>query len=177
VRDPNTTPPLIDTKTEAPEFWSPRPYFGSEYGSFHQADVGSLQFLQGVLLVFIHGLNSDAARCWKDLPRQILTQLPIDVDILNFQYPAGLCSNTSIPEVASQLGTLLSQLIEKFGYKDIIFSAHSAGGLVIKQMLITDFEAKKNSLSRTRQIFNFGVPLCRFKCRSLRMAAEIDGVV
>ena len=158
MSDAAATAPLNDTPALVPGFWSSEPFFGKDYGLFHQANPDTRDFLQGVLLVFIHGINSNATECWESLPEEILTALAKDIDILNFQYAAGLFANTSIPDVASQLRTLLRQLIDKNGYRDLIFIAHSAGGLVVKQMLVSDAQAEKRILSRSRQIFNFAVP-------------------
>ena len=158
MSDSNSTAAEAGTKAPPPGFWSSVPFFGNKYGMFHQADVESRHFFPGVLLVFIHGIYSNATVCWNDLPHQLLTRLRFDADILNFQYPAGFCSNISVPEAAAQLEGLLSSLIKQSRYKDILFAVHSAGGLVLKQMLVTDSGNSNEIFSRTRQIFNFGVP-------------------
>ncbi len=46
-------------------------FFGKDFGLFHQANPDTRDFLQGVLLVFIHGINSNATECWEgDLPEE-----------------------------------------------------------------------------------------------------------
>ena len=139
-------------------FWSLEPQLGADFGLFHKADRKSPHFLPGVLLVFAHGINSDARACWQDRPERLLSELCVDVDILNFEYPAGLFANTSIPDAARVLHAVLSELVQRSRYKDIIFVVHSAGGLVLKQMLVLDAHVRRDILKRTRHMFNFGVP-------------------
>src|SRR5579872_362721 len=149
----------ITPKPSDVSFWSLTPPFGDDdYGFFHVADTESPHFLSGVLLIFIHGINSNARVCWESLPQYVLSELVTDVDVLSFQYPAGIVSNTSIQAAAQGLHTLISELVLRMRYKELIFVAHSAGGLVVKQMLVLDFNARREVLKRTQKIFNFGVP-------------------
>jgi|GEM_PF-4676452 len=144
--------------TDLRSFWSSDVLLDAKNGFFHRADRESPRFVPGVLLVFVHGINSGAKACWQDIPATLLSQLSLDLDVINVQYPVGLFSETSIPEVAKLLHTLLAQLCPRFHYQDLIFLVHSAGGLVLKQMLTLDSANKKELLKRTRHIFNFGVP-------------------
>src|SRR5579859_272832 len=139
-------------------FWTSDPQLGDDSGLFHKADRRSPLFLPGVLLVFAHGINSNAKACWADTPLKLISELSIEIDILNFQYPAGLFARTSIPEAAVVLHTILLELVQRSRYKEIIFVVHSAGGLILKQMLILDARLRRDILKRTRHIFNFGVP-------------------
>ena len=69
-------------------FWLPEPPFGTEYGLFHLAPREGVNYLPGLLLVFVHGINSDPVACWGSLPEALLAELGRDIDILNFRFPA-----------------------------------------------------------------------------------------
>jgi hypothetical protein len=138
-------------------FWTPDTGFGIEYGDFHQAAKNAPEFVPGLLLVFVHGINSNPVTCWGDLPQQLLLELAADLDVLNFRFPSTFLQRTSIPSAAEALNTVLRTGVGPT-YEDIIFVTHSTGGLVVKQLLIDDDRAGRNIVHRTRQIVNFGVP-------------------
>ena len=57
----------------APAFWASEADtpFGAEYGYLHAADRDGVAYLPDLLLVFVHGINSDPMGCWGDLPQRV----------------------------------------------------------------------------------------------------------
>lgn len=80
----------------APAFWASEAdtHFGAEYGYFHAANRNAEAYLPDLLLVFVHGINSDPMGCWGDLPPRVLQDTEFDIDILNFRFPAGFLRKT-----------------------------------------------------------------------------------
>jgi hypothetical protein len=122
-----------------------------------RASPDAHNFAPGVLLVLIHGLRCDA-RVWKTLPDELLDEVKWDIDVLSFHYPSSLLSNISIEIAADDLLSTLYGFMSRNGHHDIIFVAHSAGGLVLRQALLLDDLKGGNVLEQSRQVFNLGVP-------------------
>lgn len=138
------------------------------YGTIHIArGDGGAESRPDILIVFIHGICSNAAS-WKDTPDRCIDALGTDVNVLNFQYPAGFFARASL-DLAAQ--DLLAAIRGRFSTIDhLFFVCHSAGGLVAKQAILQlwgeigginlqdDRPLIDSLLFRIRNIFNIAVP-------------------
>ena len=58
---------------------------GEQYGIFHRADRLSEIFCPGLLVVFVHGVNSDCRKAWTALPACLWRKLHASAYGLNIQ--------------------------------------------------------------------------------------------
>lgn len=125
------------------------------YGTWLEAKRDAPDYCPEVLLVFVHGINSDARRCWGSLPRDLLHAAHISIDVLLFQYPSRFLERASIPDASNLLYTLL----EPVEHTTFLFVCHSAGGLVYKQLVVKAHEENNTRiLSKIRRTVMIAVP-------------------
>ncbi|CAI4213869.1 unnamed protein product [Parascedosporium putredinis] len=121
-------------------------------------------------LVLIHGLNGDATRSWTNAATAAFWPgefLPVDVPearIFNFGYNADAVFGNTTADIVDHAKDLLSSLIdEREGERKsqpIIFIAHSLGGIIVKQALLSaKTELRYQSIQQnTLGIIFFGTP-------------------
>lgn len=120
------------------------------------------------LVIFVHGILGDSRTTWEPL-RSFLAEAVPSADYLSYRYPAGIACEASIWATASRLRASLTTQFPT--YENLVFITHSAGGLVVKRMLVDDaddydepgandqaFRDLKPLLLRTRQMINIAVP-------------------
>ena len=139
---------------------------GEQYGIFHRADRLSEIFCPGVLVVFVHGVNSDCRKAWTALPACLCYVSQVDADMFSFEFPSKFLQNASIENATSALRFALSEGFST-SYRELVFVVHSTGGLVVKQLMVADMEARLDGhvtddgiSARTHTIVNIAVPHC-----------------
>jgi pimeloyl-ACP methyl ester carboxylesterase len=133
--------------------------------TFHQGTSGKL-------IIFIHGLWGDplasfatnSSVSWLDLMKDDRESRQGGAALATYstatlQFPAGPEGNLSIPQIVAFLRTdMLLAGVHK-DYREIYFIAHSLGGLVIKELLLsTRTEDEKILHDRTKAIFLIATP-------------------
>ncbi len=145
-------------------FWNSR----SRYGVIHH--LNGKPAAPSTLLVFSHGLFGDCRRTWGEMPRWVLDNAGVDLDVISFDYPAQLWQRSSIEQAANDLNTWLST--EFSGHRHLIFVSHSTGGLIVKHLLREEFKRIQRAIDaedfdysspggvwlRTRHVVNIAVP-------------------
>ena len=125
------------------------------YGLRIKTRRDALDYCPGVLLIFVHGINSDARDCWGSLPRVLLRKANIGIDVHLFQYPSRFLEKTSLADA----GDLLYTFLETVTHRTLLFVCHSAGGLVYKQLVVKAHEENNTLLlSRIRTAVTIAVP-------------------
>lgn len=149
------------------DFWNQS---DDNYGAFHKADRKSENYRPSLLVVFVHGLNTSCRGAWGSFPEMLLNKAGVDVDVLSYNYPAQVWHATSIEQAALHLRTTLEKVHRH--YNELFIIAHSAGGLVVKTMLVAemgetlklckshsrDYHPSERIGHRTRRIINIAVP-------------------
>ncbi len=112
------------------------------------------------VLVFVHGLGGDPENSWrcpngKSWPRLLTRDTAFDnFDIYLASYDTRLIGNqTAIDEAVATLQNRLEN-DGVFDYKEIVFVAHSLGGLVVKRLLLT----RREYAAKVRFIYLFSTP-------------------
>jgi pimeloyl-ACP methyl ester carboxylesterase len=156
----------IDQNVMKTGFWTST----SRYGVIHQPAETSGGKCAGCLLVFVHGLFGDCRRTWGRMPEWVLAKAQADVRVISFSYPSRTWQRSSIAYAADDLHTWLET--EFRDERQILFVAHSSGGLIVKQMLNQafqsveaqvrqggfDFSSSTSIWLRTRHVINIAVP-------------------
>ena len=121
------------------------------------------------VLLFVHGFNSNAQKCWG----QLRALLNVDPDLKDafeyrdFEYETGLGIRrtilfwTRLPSLQS-LAAMLRSRLERPDYlgREITLVGHSQGGLVILRHLVDLIDTKEiNTLVRIRQVVLFATPI------------------
>ena len=114
------------------------------------------------LVVFIHGIGSDSKSAWtsertgKYWPQLLSNDTGVsDFAILTASYRSPLIRHAAtIEQAASILGTRLADEGVYTRFSQIVFIAHSMGGLIVRRMLVGDEAAVK----RVAVVFFFATP-------------------
>ena len=112
------------------------------------------------LLVFIHGLRSNATACWdKKKLGSAWEKLADDWDFFGFQYGSQLWHSGDYKLATRDLSRAL---IDNFsGYQEYGFVVHSTGGLIVKKLLLENLEERDSPIDlfkKTKSIMNISVP-------------------
>jgi pimeloyl-ACP methyl ester carboxylesterase len=113
------------------------------------------------LIIFVHGVIGNVCSTWGPSGQYWPDLLKTDpdgafkgYDILVYQYPTHRTkSSEAIPFLAATLGNRLS-VIKIKEYKEIIFIAHSMGGLVVREYVMANLDI----VSRIRLLYFASVP-------------------
>jgi triacylglycerol esterase/lipase EstA (alpha/beta hydrolase family) len=114
----------------------------------------------GTVIVFVHGVLSDAKGAWTNSNGAywplLLTNDPTfnGADIFVLAYPTAAWATLSIDEIADSIRSDL-RANEVTQYKKIVFLAHSMGGLIVRAYLLNN----RNVAARTSFIYFFATPL------------------
>jgi len=114
------------------------------------------------VIVFVHGVIGDPRATWtNDSTKEFFPDLVVknrafdDADVYVFGFPSRLRGSTMNID---QLSELLHQRLELTGitknYEDIIFVAHSMGGLIVREFLMKDQDVAK----KVPMIYFFATP-------------------
>ena len=133
-------------------------------------NTGHLASAPEHLMVFVHGVNTSHLTTWKHLPDWLQDTLQVPIEQYIFDYPSRPWHETSIESAANKLAQDVQSGFPNA--RNIIFVAHSTGGLVIKKMLLDRRDSAMHALGKlafesraipslwhkTRLILNFDVP-------------------
>ncbi len=96
------------------------------------------------LVVFIHGIKGDPVKTWDNEEQKIfwpraLAEDPdfTNADVLSFGYESECGPSLNIREIATHLHTTLETAMAKIPYRSLSFVAHSMGGLVVREFILT----------------------------------------
>jgi pimeloyl-ACP methyl ester carboxylesterase len=111
------------------------------------------------VIVFVHGVFGDADTTWKaangaswpELMRGDEAFAGVDLYTVSLPSPMILWS-LSINELADRLPIFLDAVVGS--HKDVVFLAHSMGGLVVRQYLMN----RRDAAAKTRMIYFFATP-------------------
>ena len=99
------------------------------------------------LVVFIHGINGDPVETWDNedqkffWPRELAEDPDFtNADVLSFGYESECGPSLNIREIATHLHTTLEAAIAKIPYRSLSFVAHSMGGLVVREFILTHLQ-------------------------------------
>lgn len=119
-------------------------------------------YLREYLIVYVHGIFSDNRKTWGcthegpgGVPEYIRDRVGVDADVLNFYWPSKFPECADIKRAALVLQNLLFKSTEFRHYRSLIFVGHSAGGLVVRQMLCND---AGEALKRYREALGQSTP-------------------
>ncbi len=145
---------MVNTTQSNPgDFW----HETSRYGVIHYS-TEKQQVKATCLLIFVHGLFGNSIATWGQMPRWVLENADLEMNVLSFSYPSKLWHRTSISQAAYDLQTWIET---EFGdFRHLIFVTHSTGGLVVKQLLNQAYVSTQSySLwGKARQVINIAVP-------------------
>jgi pimeloyl-ACP methyl ester carboxylesterase len=120
------------------------------------------------IIVFVHGFFGDGESTWTSgdfyWPKEIASDPTFaGADVLVYAYPTGLWATLSIDELAENLRVFLPPEDAK-KYDNVVFLAHSMGGLVVRDYLLKYREIAR----RTKFIYFYATPTT---------GSEIDGLI
>lgn len=103
-----------------------------------------------VVIVFVHGFRGDSITTWTNgnsyWPNMIVKDHDFDdADVFVYNYSSSLSSRLNIDELADQLRRELL-LNNVLSYRNLIFVAHSLGGIVVKQFLLDNHQYANHTL-------------------------------
>ncbi|MBI4383763.1 MAG: tetratricopeptide repeat protein [Nitrospinae bacterium] len=98
------------------------------------------------LIVFIHGINGDPVGTWTNdktrffWPEELSKDEEFqDADVWSFGYDSGCGPSFNIREIAKHLETELREKLNGGRYSSISFVAHSMGGLVFREFVLSRY--------------------------------------
>ncbi|MDZ4688547.1 MAG: hypothetical protein SH850_26025 [Planctomycetaceae bacterium] len=103
-----------------------------------------------LLLVFVHGIFADFRSTWADTPARILEGCGFDADYLMFAHPAKLWHQASVQASATKLHERIASALNGRRHRNIVFIAHSLGGLVVKELLCREARIVLNAMDPDR---------------------------
>lgn len=112
------------------------------------------------LIVLIHGWGGDNRETWLNFPSLLFERLSETFDVASFGYPSGL--NPQSPPLQWLADYLSQWLNRKTGegnnadYCQYIFLTHSFGGLVAKQLVVSELSLGRRL--KTHLVFLIGTP-------------------
>jgi len=96
------------------------------------------------LVVFIHGIKGDPVETWDNKDQQFFWPRELaedpdfqNADVLSFGYESECGPSLNIREIATHLHTTLEAAVAKIPYRSLSFVAHSMGGLVVREFILT----------------------------------------
>jgi triacylglycerol esterase/lipase EstA (alpha/beta hydrolase family) len=99
------------------------------------------------LVVFIHGINGDPIKTWDNEDQNIFWPRKLakdpdftNADVLSFGYESECGPSLNIREIATHLHTTLEAAIAQIPYRSLSFVAHSMGGLVVREFILTHLQ-------------------------------------
>jgi pimeloyl-ACP methyl ester carboxylesterase len=134
----------------------------STLGMGRASEVGYVRKMGAkTAIIFVHGILGDARETWTNVTTKAYFPALVaadpqfsDVDVYSYEYPTSLIRGTfSIDEVAEHM-RLFFESDEIGAYQNLVFVAHSMGGLVTRAYLLKNREAA----SRTRMIYFYSTP-------------------
>ncbi len=115
------------------------------------------------LIVFVHGITSDARYAWTNGDSNNYWPMLVKeddtffgADIIAYDYPSSYWGNgLGISDLAAKfLKDLRSEPVNADAYENIVFVAHSMGGLIVRQALLQSEKLRE----KTPAIFTFATP-------------------
>jgi pimeloyl-ACP methyl ester carboxylesterase len=101
-------------------------------------------------VIFVHGIRDDRTHCWMNSQGQYWPAMAghdyPDWDVYVYQYQ----NRISVHDVANLMDLRLSDVLEK--HKRVVFVAHSMGGLVVREYLISRIRRGSTSTYCTGRI-------------------------
>ncbi|HEY6880509.1 MAG TPA: hypothetical protein VI299_20940, partial [Polyangiales bacterium] len=125
-------------------------------------EVGTRAAAATTAIVFVHGVMGDSKTTWKNGETNAYwPQLVRDdtrafgrADVFTYEYASRMLSaSPKIFQVAQDLELRLAQLLRERNYQNLVFIAHSMGGLVVRSML-----RESGSAPRVRAVFYYATP-------------------
>jgi pimeloyl-ACP methyl ester carboxylesterase len=119
-------------------------------------------------IVLIHGFGGRADQTWGDLPEILVAEPALrEWDVVSLGYETDLVASLlgfwkrgfwsrqpSLQSLADGLRTRFGDVEPLASYRDVVFVAHSMGGLVLQRALLDGEPLRK----KTRRVFLFGTP-------------------
>src|SRR5262245_37690147 len=97
-----TTKSEIEAKPASRPFWE-----SGKYGSYHMADRTSRRYVDGLLVVFVHGIASGPGMWEERAVRLMFSNTGLEADVLAYSYPSWPCQVGSIDQAAKHLRTAI----------------------------------------------------------------------
>lgn len=120
------------------------------------------------VILFIHGFSGSSAETFGDIPQLLINTPKLDGwDVFSIGYSSdifpsigkGLWSvNPDISKISKYLNTMLNN--QFFGYKKIVFVAHSMGGLAVQKAIL---EMDTKTFDKVSHVLLFGTPSAGLK--------------
>ncbi len=159
-------------------------------------DLNNLPFFENPnaekLIVFVHGLTGhpEESWCFKKgdstffWPEHLAKQDPAfkKTDVYSFGYRSECGPTLEISEIAKSLEIRLNHLLETHSYDALSFVAHSMGGLVVREFIMSRHEHLQPKIP-IESLVSLSTPnlgsglakLCNFFCKNIQMKVLTPG--
>lgn len=133
------------------------------------------------LVVFVHGFKGDSLGSWNQENNgdflfwpEALAKDPAfkRFDVLSFGYESDCSSGFNFPEIASRLSEAVDELSAAKRYESLSFVAHSLGGVVVREFILSGHEDLIRAVPVER-IITLGTPNLRTSVK--KMASFVCG--